>query len=290
LKLYKIMDRKWLWFCISLVVIAVGLISMAVRGLNWGTDFTGGSVLHYDIHQSYSLDDVRNILNKLDLKDFEAKKAGDDEQELILRTIPLGAEQQNEITNELKQKWHNIELVRTDKVDAIIGKELQRKAVIALILANIGMLIYISFRFEFKSALAAIVALIHDVLILISLFAVFRLPLDITFIAALLTIVGYSINDTIVIFDRIRENLKVSNKVSFDVLADKSITQTMSRTINTSLTTLITITMLFLFGGETIKDFALALIVGIVSGTYSSIFIAGPIWSLFRKNTNPVKV
>ncbi|NLC62892.1 MAG: protein translocase subunit SecF, partial [Thermoanaerobacterales bacterium] len=272
------------------VVIAVGLISMAVRGLNWGTDFTGGSVLHYDIHQSYSLDDVRNILNKLDLKDFEAKKAGDDEQVLILRTIPLGAEQQNEITNELKQKWHNIELVRTDKVDAIIGKELQRKAVIALILANIGMLIYISFRFEFKSALAAIVALIHDVLILISLFAVFRLPLDITFIAALLTIVGYSINDTIVIFDRIRENLKVSNKVSFDVLADKSVSQTMSRTINTSLTTLITITMLFLFGGETIKDFALALIVGIVSGTYSSIFIAGPIWSLFRKNTNPVKV
>jgi preprotein translocase subunit SecF len=290
LKLYKIMDRKWLWFCISLVVIAVGLISMAVRGLNWGTDFTGGSVLHYDIHQSYSLDDVRNILNKLDLKDFEAKKAGDDEQELILRTIPLGAEQQNEITNELKQKWHNIELVRTDKVDAIIGKELQRKAVIALILANIGMLIYISFRFEFKSALAAIVALIHDVLILISLFAVFRLPLDITFIAALLTIVGYSINDTIVIFDRIRENLKVSSKVSFDELADKSITQTMSRTINTSLTTLITITMLFLFGGETIKDFALALIIGIVSGTYSSIFIANPIWSLLRKNTKPVKV
>jgi preprotein translocase subunit SecF len=290
MKIYKIMDKKWLWFGISLAIIAIGLISLVIHGgLNWGIDFTGGSVIHYNVHQSYNLDDARAILKTFHLKDFDVKKAGNDKHELIVRTVELKTEQQNEITYALKQKWQNLELVRSDKVDALIGKELQRKAVISLIIANIGMLIYITFRFEFKSAAAAIIALVHDVLVLISLFATFQLPVDSTFIAVLLTIVGYSINDTIVIFDRIRENLKVMRKTSFDDLADMSISQTLSRTINTSLTTLLTIVMLFLFGGQTIKDFTLALIVGIVSGTYSSVFIATPIWALWRGNTKVAK-
>jgi len=180
-------------------------------------------------------------------------------------------------------------LIQAETIDAVIGKEMRQQAIIALILANIGMLIYITFRFEFKSAVAAVLALVHDVLIIISFYAIFHIPVDSTFIAVVLTIVGYSINDTIVVFDRIRENLKTMRKASFTDIANLSIMQTLARSINTSFTTLITITALFLLGGETIKDFSLALIVGIASGTYSSIFIATPLWEIFRDRTKTVK-
>jgi preprotein translocase subunit SecF len=289
-KVYKIMEKKWLWFGISLTIIALGIISLVMYGgLNWGIDFTGGTILQYSVHQPYNLEEVRGILSTFNLKDFDVKKAGDNKQELIVRTVYLTNKQVGDITGALKQKWPQMELERADKVDAVIGRELQRQAIIALIIANIGMLIYITFRFEFKSAVAAIIALIHDVLILISLFAIFQIPVDSTFVAALLTIVGYSINDTIVVFDRIRENLKLMRKTSFNEVANLSIVQTMARSINTSLTTLITIVALFLFGGETIKNFTLALIVGITSGTYSSIFIASPIWSMWREKPKPLK-
>jgi preprotein translocase subunit SecF len=151
------------------------------------------------------------------------------------------------------------------------------------------MLIYITFRFEFKSAVAAILALVHDVMMVISLYAILRIPVDSTFIAVILTIVGYSINDTIVVFDRIRENLRFMKKTPFNDVANLSIIQTIARSINTSLTTLITIIALFLFGGETIRDFTLALIVGIASGTYSSIFIASPLWAMWRQKPRAAK-
>ena len=196
---------------------------------------------------------------------------------------------QTKILDTLNQKWPETELVRAEAIDAIIGKELQRQAAIALIIANIGMLIYITFRFEFKSAVAAVLALVHDVLIVLSFYAIFNVPVDSTFIAVILTIVGYSINDTIVIFDRIRENLKDMRKIPFDEVANLSISQTVSRSVNTSVTTLFTITALFLLGGETIKDFTLALIVGVSAGTYSSIFIASPLWSVFRGKLKTAK-
>lgn len=289
MKIYKIMEKKRIWFGISLTIIALGLVFMLMRGFNWGIDFTGGNMLHFDIHQTYELAEARDVLGKLDIKEFEAKKAGDTGQELIIRTVDLSKEMQTEILDTLKQKWPETELVRAEAIDAIIGKELQRQAVIALIIANIGMLIYITFRFEFKSAVAAVLALVHDVLIVLSFYAIFNVPVDSKFIAVILTIVGYSINDTIVIFDRIRENLKNMRKTSFDEIANLSISQTVSRSVNTSVTTLLTITALFLLGGETIKDFTLALIVGISAGTYSSIFIASPLWSVFRGKLKTAK-
>ena len=289
MKIYKIIEKKRIWFGISLTIIALGLVFMLMRGFNWGIDFTGGIMLHFDIHQTYELAEARDVLGKLDIKEFEAKKAGDTGQELIIRTVDLSKEMQTEILDTLKQKWPETELVRAEAIDAIIGKELQRQAVIALIIANIGMLIYITFRFEFKSAVAAVLALVHDVLIVLSFYAIFNVPVDSTFIAVILTIVGYSINDTIVIFDRIRENLKNMRKTSFDEIANLSISQTVSRSVNTSVTTLLTITALFLLGGETIKDFTLALIVGISAGTYSSIFIASPLWSVFRGKLKTAK-
>lgn len=289
MKIYKIIEKKGIWFCISLTIIALGIVFMLMRGFNWGIDFTGGNMLHFDIHQNYELAEVRDTLAELDIKEFEAKKAGDTGQELIIRTVDLSKEMQTHILDTLKQKWSNTELIRAEAIDAIIGKELQKQAVIALIIANIGMLVYITFRFEFNSAIAAVLALAHDVLIVLSFYAIFNVPVDITFIAVILTIVGYSINDTIVIFDRIRENLKEMRKTPFEEVANLSISQTVSRSINTSVTTLLTITVLFLLGGETIKDFALALIVGIIAGTYSSIFIASSLWSIFRGKLKSAK-
>ena len=289
MKTYKIMEKRRIWFGISLTIIALGLVFMLMRGFNWGIDFTGGNMLHFDIHQTYELAEARDTLGKLDIKEFEAKKAGDTGQELIIRTVDLSKEMQTKILDTLKQKWPETELVRAEAIDAVIGKELQRQAVIALIIANIGMLIYITFRFEFKSAVAAVLALVHDVLIVLSFYAIFNVPVDSTFIAVILTIVGYSINDTIVIFDRIRENLKDMRKTPFDEVANLSISHTVSRSVNTSVTTLLTITALFLLGGETIKDFTLALIVGISAGTYSSIFIASPLWSIFRGKLKTAK-
>lgn len=288
MKVYKIIEKKHIWFGISLAIIALGLVFMVMRGFNWGIDFTGGNMLHFDIHQTYELSEARNVLEKLDI-DFEAKKAGDTGQELIIKTVDLSKEMQDEILDALKQKWPDTKLVRAETIDAIIGKELQKQAVVALIIANIGMLIYITFRFEFNSALAAVLALLHDVLIVLSFYAIFYIPVDSTIIAVILTIVGYSINDTIVIFDRVRENLKNMRKVPFEEVANLSISQTITRSVNTSLTTLLTITVLFLLGGETIKDFTLALIVGISAGTYSSIFIASPLWSMFRGKLKTAK-
>ncbi|AEE91329.1 protein translocase subunit SecF [Tepidanaerobacter acetatoxydans] len=288
MKVYKIIEKKHIWFGISLTIIALGLVFMAMHGFNWGIDFTGGNMLHFDIQQTYELSEARNTLEKLDI-DFEAKKAGDKGQELIIKTVNLSKEMQDEILDALKQKWPDTKLVRAETIDAVIGKELQKQAVIALIIANIGMLIYITFRFEFNSALAAVLALLHDVMIVLSFYAIFYIPVDSTIIAVILTIVGYSINDTIVIFDRVRENLKNMRKVSFEEVANLSISQTVTRSVNTSLTTLLTITALFLFGGETIKDFTLALIVGIGAGTYSSIFIASPLWSMFRGKLKTAK-
>ncbi|MGI5859733.1 MAG: protein translocase subunit SecF [Tepidanaerobacteraceae bacterium] len=287
--MYKIIEKKRIWFGISLTIIALGLVFMLMRGFNWGIDFTGGNMLHFDIHQTYELVEVRDSLGRLDIKEIEAKKAGDTGQELIIRTVDLSKEMQTKILDTLNQKWPETELVRAEAIDAIIGKELQRQAAIALIIANIGMLIYITFRFEFKSAVAAVLALVHDVLIVLSFYAIFNVPVDSTFIAVILTIVGYSINDTIVIFDRIRENLKDMRKIPFDEVANLSISQTVSRSVNTSVTTLFTITALFLLGGETIKDFTLALIVGVSAGTYSSIFIASPLWSVFRGKLKTAK-
>lgn len=281
MKSYKIIERKKLWFSISLVIIIAGLFSIMFRGFNWGIDFTGGTLLQYDIKQDYRLQDVRNILKEQNLKN-EVKKAGDNKQLLIIKTVELTEEEQNKITESLRKNWSNAQLNQAQQIDAVIGTELRQKALVALLLANLGMFIYIAFRFEFKSAIAAVLALLHDVLIVISFYTLAWLPVDSTFIAVILTIVGYSINDTIVIFDRIRENARYAKRKSFSDIANSSITQTLSRTINTTVTTLLAILALYIFGGTTIKDFTLALIVGVVSGTYSSIFIASPIWDSLR--------
>ena len=180
------------------------------------------------------------------------------------------------------------DILRIENVGAVIGKELTREAFLALAIAALGMVLYITLRFEFKFALAAIIALLHDAFIMVAIFSIFMIEINSTFIAAILTIIGYSINDTIVIFDRIRENLKTRRKKSVPEVVNDSINESLVRCINTSLTTFVVLVCLFIafnffIGGMDLKAFALALMVGVIAGTYSSIFIASPLWLLFRK-------
>lgn len=283
----NVVENRKVWFIISLVIIGAGIISYVINdGLNFGIDFTGGNILHYDLGKNFKTGEVRSVLENSGLEDSEVKKAGDKGHEVIIRTKVIEESKKDSLFQELKQKWPQAEIIRTEKVDPIIGDELRSKAITAVIIAAVGMIIYITLRFEFRFAISAIAAILHDVFVVLSLFAILQLPINGPFLAAILTIVGYSINDTIVIFDRIRENLKAYKKHQIGEMVNASINQTLTRSINTSVTTLITITALYLLGGETIKDFALALIVGIVSGTYSSIFIASPFWVLLSGEPN----
>lgn len=289
MKIYNFMKYKNLWFSISLIVMAIGLVFGIINGgLNLGIDFKGGSSVTIKFDKAFDINQVKDVFSKYD-KEAVVTYAGANNEMAVVRTkIGFNVEQQGQIKQDLKQVLNvdetNIEFVY---IGPTIGNELKKQAIIALILANIGILIYVSLRFEWKFGLAAIIALIHDVAIMLTVYAVLQIPVNSTFIAAILTIVGYSINDTIVVFDRIRENSRHAKKVSDDELVNNSTSQTLVRSLNTSLTTLFTILALYVFGVTAIKDFALPLVVGIVSGTYSSIFIASPLWVMLRKGFKP---
>jgi len=281
---FKIVEKNKLWFGISIVVILVGLIFIMAWGLNLGIDFTGGTIIQIDMGKNYDTSEIREITDKFD-PEAAIIYAGEDKTHVQIKTkMELSDEERGTLFNEFSQKY-DLEpeaLVSIEKVGPVIGDELKKKAVISLIIAGIGMLLYVTFRFEFKFGVAAILAILHDVLIVLAVYAVFRIPVNTSFIAAMLTIVGYSINDTIVVFDRVRENIGYMKKKSWADVVNVSVSQTMVRSINTSLTTLFTISMIYLLGVEAIKEFALPLIVGIISGTYSSIFIASTIWAVWK--------
>lgn len=282
MKIYDFMKYRKLWFAISGIVIAIGLIFMAINGLNLGIDFTGGTSIQANIGKAFEMSEVRNIIDKFDNEAIITYAGQNKDIALIKTKVALNIQQQSEVIKSFEEKFGIQQTnIQFETIGPAIGSELAKQAFLALFLANIGILIYISFRFEWKFGIAAIAALVHDVLIMIVVYSVARIAVNASFIAAILTIVGYSINDTIVVFDRIRENKKHVKKIEHNSLVNQSITETLSRSINTSLTTLLTILTLYILGVPAIKDFALPLVVGIISGTYSSIFIASPLWALF---------
>ena len=267
--------RKWFYIFSSIIIIA-GLVSMFMQGFNWGIDFTGGSLLRYKIASSVTADQVRNTVNDLNIvKEANVQKSGG---EFYIRTSELDQKQTAQMTSGLKAEFKNVTLESAESVGATIGSELTRNALIAIGIALVLMLIYITFRFEWGFGVAAVVALVHDVLIVVGLFSIFQWEINSAFIAAILTIIGYSINDTIVIFDRVRENLRMKKKDPLNTLLNKSIMQTMNRSVNTVLTVLMPLVTLLLFGGSTIKIFVVALLVGFIFGMYSSICVASPIY------------
>ncbi|HBU12058.1 MAG TPA: protein translocase subunit SecF [Clostridiales bacterium] len=274
---------------ISIIIIVVGVIFAAVSGgLNLGIDFTGGSITTIDIKEQYDTEVVRAVLEQYDAADSPIVKAGDDNTEAIIRMKDLGNAEElqatvsDNIVAGIRETYPNAELVSIDSVGGTTSADLVRNAILAVVVACALMLVYIWIRFELFTGVAAVIALAHDVLIMIAVVAITQMQINSGFIAACLTIVGYSINNTIVIFDRIRDNQNVLRSQSFtrNGIADRSIKETLTRTINTTVTTLIMIVCLYVFGVDSIKEFSLPIIIGLLAGTYSSLFLSAPLWAV----------
>ncbi|MDQ6654831.1 MAG: protein translocase subunit SecD [Verrucomicrobiota bacterium] len=262
----------------SAALITAGMVAFAVRGeRNWGVDFRGGDLLTLSTAQPVALDKVRAALKPLNLDDAPIQESRQGSLNYVTVRSPFNSNEQVQQTVMSAMPEAGFKVEQAERVGALVGGELARNALIALGLGVLGILIYVAFRFEFSFAVGAVVALLHDCLITIGIFALLGKELSLTMVAAVLTILGYSINDTIVVFDRVREGLASGRRGSVKEIMNESLNQTLSRTILTSGVTLIPLVCLYFFGGSVLHDFSLAIIIGIVFGTYSSIFIASPI-------------
>ncbi|NPV70620.1 MAG: protein translocase subunit SecF [Firmicutes bacterium] len=290
--MFDFVGRYKIWFAGSAAIIIAGLIFLVMPGvgIRLGIDFTGGMLVEMRFEGEPSTGQIRDVLNANGLGGSMVQKAGNDSHVALIRTKAVDTAQRQALFDSLKKSLGNYEVRRIEEVSGVIGKELTRKAILALVIANLAQIVYITLRFEFKFAVAAVVALIHDVLITVGLFSIIGVEVNSPFVAAILTIVGYSINDTIVVYDRIRENLKTRKKEGLATMVNRSISETLIRSINTSLTTLLAVFAILIFGGQTIREFSLALAIGITTGTYSSIFIASPLWVLWKNKETAVKV
>tara|TARA_B110000116_G_scaffold247227_1_gene239468 strand:+ start:872 stop:1777 length:906 start_codon:yes stop_codon:yes gene_type:complete len=276
---YNFMAKKTMAIVLSSVVILVGIISMITHGgLKYGIDFDGGTLVQLKFKTPPAIEDLRDGLKTIGLGDSTIQEFGSKNH--ILIRVEKSEEKLEEIGTKVKNSLigkfqaGDILVERVEMVGPKVGKDLREKAILSIIYAIIGIVIYISWRFELQYAIAAIIALVHDVLVTMGAFSLVDKEFTLVIVAAFLTIIGYSLNDTIVVFDRIRENMRRKGKTSFADVINMSINQTLSRTILTSGTTLLVVVALFFRGGEIIHDFSFALIVGVVVGTYSSIFIA----------------
>ncbi len=285
----NVIKNRKIYSIISLAIIIVGLGMFAFKGLNYGIDFTGGTLIQINLGEFISVEDVREIVDNYD-ENASILHAGNNKEEMIIKsTLDLSNDDTTSIINEFIEKYDiDNSNFQSEKFGAFMGKEIKNKAILSLMIVIVAMLGYITWRFEFNFGIAAIVALSHDMLIMLALYSIFRIPVNSSFIAAILTVVGYSINDTIVIFDRVRENLRLYPKSTVEETVNKSINQSLRRTVNTTITTLVAVIILYITGVEDVKVLALPLIIGIISGTYSSIFIASPVWYEL-KNRNTIK-
>lgn len=283
----SIVKRYKLWFLISIIIILIGVGMFFYRGVNIGIDFVGGTTVSIEIGKEFNKEEIDQILSKYS-KDATSKKVN--ETQLEIRSKEFTVDKVKEFFNELKEKYELEEsaLLSQNEIGESVGKELTNRVLIAVFIATICMLIYIVIRFEIFFGIAAIIALIHDVLITLSAYSIFFVPINSPFIAAILTIVGYSINDTIVIFDRIRENKKIHSGKSDEFIADLSLKQSFVRCINTSLTTIVIILSVYIFV-PSVREFSFPILIGMISGTYSSLFIATPIWTLLNSRKSKKK-
>jgi len=284
-----IIKKSSLWFAISAALIIFAIFAFSFnafvhgRLMNFGIDFTGGTLLNIRFEKPVQIGQVRAILDNYQLGESVIQVSGD--RDILIRTVPLEGETRANIIKDMNEKVGNNEILEADIIGPTVGKELSTQAIWALIIASIGIIIYVSFRFEFKYAMAALLALYHDAIITTGIMALLWRTIDVTFVAAILTIMGYSINDTIVIFDRIRENLKKPGmgKKKFGELVNISIWETMARSINTGLAVIVMVLCLLFLGGETLREFSLTLLIGFTLGMCSSIFVAPPILVLWHK-------
>lgn len=312
----NIVKYRWVWMGLTTILLLPGIIAMIYAAiinpnhspLKLGIDYTGGTILQYSVDQKVDnnkLADLRNNLIKagVDAPALQIINVSEDKnsktQDIIsIRTKFIeGLDKENvvaNVTSVMQKEYKNSELLSTNSIGPTLGKELFKNSLIALGLACLGIIAYLSFRFQLDFAICAILALFHDVVFVVGIFALLGLfcgvQVDGLFLTAILTVIGFSVHDTIVVFDRIRENLRYyAKKMSFGEIVNASVSQTLARSINTSLTTLITLMALYFFGGVTTKDFVLAMILGIAIGTYSSIFFASMLIDFWRDKKNQPK-
>ncbi|CAK7022535.1 protein translocase subunit SecF [Tissierella sp. P1] len=273
-----IKNRKIFAIC-SIAIIIAGILMFFIKGLNYGIDFTGGTLIQINAGKFIPVDEVREITDEYD-KNVSILHGGTEKDELIIKsTLDLSNDVITDIINKFIEKYDiNKNNFQSEKFGPFMGAEIKNKALLSTLIATVLMLGYITWRFEFNFGVAAIVALAHDILIMLAVYSILRIPVNSSFIAAILTILGYSINDTIVIFDRIRENTKLYPRESVENIINNSIKQSLKRTIYTTLTTLMAVTVLYILGVEDVKVLTLPLIIGMIAGVYSSLFIAAPLW------------
>lgn len=291
----KITGKRKIFFAISLILVLASIVSLIVQGFNLDTDFAGGITVTYEIKSDFEVKDVETVVSEALGANQKASSVQKSENNEVIvkfgydnnlktddeRAI-FADERISGIQQLLTNKYGEVVFKSKDIISPSTGTELAMSAIWMSILAALAILIYVTIRFEFTSGVCAIIALVHDILILCGIYSIFRIAIDINFIAALLTVLGYSINATIVIFDRIRENTRHAKKQTYSEIANTSINQTLSRSINTTITTLLTIGMVYIMGVTSIRVFAMPIIIGIIIGTYSSICIAGNVWSAWK--------
>lgn len=278
---FDIIGKRKIWYAISSLLIIASLFFMVTRGFNMGIDFTGGTIMDLRFEKAVNINDVRAVLNEYNLSNSTIQLSGEsssstESENVMIRTVDLEEQERKEVMAGLTDKLGAYQVLREEKVGATMGTELIMNAIYATIISWLLIIAYVSYRFEFKFGISAVLGLAHNVIIVLGAFALTQRQIDSSFVAALLTIIGYSINDTIVIFDRIRENLKLHFRKNGDIveLVNTSIYQTMTRSIYTVSTVLFATFALYFFGGDTTKDFAFALLIGFFCGAYTSIFIA----------------
>jgi len=285
----KIIDNRKKFFTFSTILVVLALISLVFKGVNYGLDFTGGNLIQVKFEKTIELKKLNPILDLISTEipqlDNNSRKVQiSDGNVVIIRTPEMSEDMKNKFMKDLEEKVGKYDLLRSDKVGASVGEELKSAAITALLVGLVLIVGYITIRFEFKFALAAVIALFHDIIIAIGGIALLGYEVNTPFIAAVLTILGYSINDTIVVFDRIREVLRKKKVGSLGEAIDLSINQTLTRSINTSFTTFLAILAILIFGGASLKVFITTLLIGVLIGTYSSIFLASPIIYLLDKD------
>ncbi len=271
----------------STILIILSLVMLFVKGLNYGVDFKGGTLIEIRLDNSdHSISKVRDVFSNSNLPNLTVKNFGNDKDYLIKfqKQNLENPEFINNLKNDVSKSFPDINFRRVENVGPKVSSELLKSGVIAISLSLAAMLFYIWIRFEWQFSLAAILALFHDIILTLGIFSILSLEINLSIVAAVLTIVGYSMNDTVVIFDRVRDNLKKYIDLHIFDLTNKSINQTLSRTILTSFTTLLALLSIFFLGGEILKGFSFAMILGVIVGTYSSIFIANPL--LVKLNVN----
>ena len=279
--MFNIVQKKFIFMAISLVIILAGVVCFFINGFNQDIDFAGGTQI---VITGIKYDEKAITKSLEAIKGVEVSTIQKTDDGVLVKTKFLSDDLKTQVEAQIPKDFKKAKVASVESISETIGKELWQSAAASIAIAAILMLLYITFRFEVLSGIAAVIALLHDLLIMISFYVIFQIPINTSFIAAILTILGYSINATIVIFDRIRENTRLAKNEMFADVVNKSIFQTLWRSINTSLTTLVTLVVLLIIGVASIKEFALPLIVGIIAGTYSSVFISGPVWSMLKGN------